>query len=200
MAAGKWQVYYRATDGRPPRPTLSRALDAFAAEGRGPGLLAVDLGCGIGRDTLPLLRSGWRVLAVDRERRALDELTRRAAGEGLAGLETLCRSFERLRLPACDLINASFSLFCCRPDAFPGLWRRIVDALRPGGRFAGQILGPRDSWAGMRNRSVLERRELDLLLRRLEVERLEEEETDAVTPIGEAKHWHIWHVNARRPS
>lgn len=195
-----WQIYYRATETRPPRPTLLRALASFAAEGRGPGLLAVDLGSGIGRDALPLLRSGWRVLAVDREQAALDELEARAAAESLAGLRTRCQSLERVRLPGCDLVNASFSLFGCRPAAFPRLWRRVVAALHPGGRFAGQILGPRDSWAGSSERSVLERTELDLLLHPLDLEQLEEEETDTVTPIGEAKHWHIWHVNARRPS
>ena len=31
------------------------------------------------------------------------------------------------------------------------------------------------------------------------VEMFEEEETDAVTPRGEAKHWHIFHVVARTP-
>ena len=42
---------------------------------------------------------------------------------------------------------------------------------------------------------------LEALLAPFEVERLEEEETDSVTPMGEAKRWHIWHVNARkRPS
>jgi tellurite methyltransferase len=53
-------AYYDGVKGRPPRPTLSRAADAFA----GPGF-AVDLGCGDGRDTIELLRRGWRVLAID---------------------------------------------------------------------------------------------------------------------------------------
>ena len=57
------------------------AGDYLASRG-GPGLLAVDLGSGIGRDALPLLRSGWRVLAVDREQAALDELEARAAARG----------------------------------------------------------------------------------------------------------------------
>lgn len=201
MTVQDWQGFYRATDGRPPRRTLLRALSSFAAEGRGPGALAVDLGCGIGRDTLPLLRSGWRVLALDRERPALDELARRAAAEGLEDrLEVRCERFEAMRLPAaaCDLVNASFSLFACRPGGFPRVWRKIVRALPPGGRFAGQVLGPRDSWAGLADRCVLERAELDLLLAPFDVEAVEEEETDSVTPLGEAKHWHIWHVNARR--
>ena len=49
--------------------------------------------------------------------------------------------------PACELVNASFALPFCPPAEFPGLWRRIVDSILPGGRFAGQFFGPNDDWA-----------------------------------------------------
>lgn len=200
MTFGDWARYYAATDGRPPRPTLLRAIQAFAREGAPPGL-AADLGCGIGRDTLPLLRAGWRVLALDREVPALEALARRAERDGLGGrLEIVPSSFEDMRLPPADLLNASFSLFACEPAAFPAVWTKIRAAIRPGGRFAGQLLGPRDSWATREGCTVLARDAVDRLLDGLEVELVEEEETDAVTPQGEAKHWHIWHVNARRSS
>ena len=45
----------------------------------------------------------------------------------------------------------------------------------------------------------VDRAQLDRLLAGFVVERLEEEEDDSVTPRGEAKHWHIWHIVARRP-
>jgi SAM-dependent methyltransferase len=195
---GDWGRYHAATEGRPPRPTLLRAMQAFAREGGGPGLLALDLGCGIGRDALPLLRAGWRVLALDQEVPALEALARRAALDGLAGLEVVAASFATMRLPPADLVNASFSLFACEPAAFPAAWAKIRAAMKPGGRFAGQLLGPRDSWSVREGCTVLERAAVDRLLDGLEVERVEEEETDSVTPQGEAKHWHIWHVNARR--
>ena len=196
---GGWHRYYAATEERPPRPTLLRALEAFAREGHPAGALAVDLGCGIGRDTLPLLRAGWRVWALDAEADALTKLAQRAAAEKLAGLETVCARFEEASLPACDLVNASFSLFACTPGRFPDVWRKIVSVLRPGGRFAGHLLGPRDSWAVRPETSFVTRAELDGLLASLQLERLEEEEDDSVTPQGEAKHWHIWHVNVRKP-
>jgi SAM-dependent methyltransferase len=195
-----WQTYYRATQGRPPRPTLLRALDAFAREGLVRGGLAIDLGCGSGRDALPLLRAGWRVWALDGEPVALQQLEAQARAEGLeGGLTAVLGRFETTELPPCDLVNASFALFACRPPDFPGLWQGIVAAIRPGGRFAGQILGPRDSWAARPETSSVTRDALDVLLAPFELERLEEEETDSVTPMGEAKHWHIWHVNARKP-
>jgi SAM-dependent methyltransferase len=177
---------------------LLRALDGFAAEGRGSGLRAADLGCGIGRDALVLLRAGWRVWALDAQAEALTELRRRADGEGLGALEPVHGRFEDTVLPPCDLVNASFALFACSPERFPTFWAGLVAALRPGGRFAGQLLGPRDSWAGRADTTSIDRAALDGLLAGLALERLEEEETDVVTPVGEPKHWHIWHVNARR--
>ncbi|HKW53315.1 MAG TPA: class I SAM-dependent methyltransferase, partial [Stellaceae bacterium] len=59
-----WDEYYERVAGRPPRPTLLAALERFGAEG---GQSALDLGCGDGRDTIELLRRGWRVLAIDAE-------------------------------------------------------------------------------------------------------------------------------------
>jgi hypothetical protein len=59
-------------------------------------------------------------------------------------------------------------------------------------------LGPNDSWAARPGCTAIGRAALDGLLEGFEVEALEEEETDSVTPQGEAKRWHIWHVNARR--
>jgi SAM-dependent methyltransferase len=135
MRARDRQAYYAATDGRPPRPTLLRALAAFAREGRGPGLLAADLGCGIGRDAVALLRAGWRVWAIDAEAAALAELETRAAAEGLSGgLATVHGRCEELELPSCDLANDSFALFACPPAAFERLWSGMVGRC---GRTAG---------------------------------------------------------------
>lgn len=193
--------YYAATANAGPRSTLRRALAALAAEptiARPP--LALDLGCGTGRDTLPMLAAGLLVLAVDREPAALAELRRRAAEAGLStGLVTRCRDFTRLRLPPADLVNASFCLPLCPPERFPALWRRIRRALRPAGRLACQLYGPRDTWAGRPGITTHGSAEVAALCAGLEVEWLHEEENEAVTPRGRRKRWHIWHLVARRP-
>lgn len=43
---------------------------------------ALDLGCGAGRNALPLARQGWRVLAVDLSEPMLQEMARRVREEG----------------------------------------------------------------------------------------------------------------------
>ena len=74
---GGWGRYYEAAKGGGPRETLRLALDLFESEGGWGERRAVDLGCGEGRDTLELLRRGWRVLAIDDEREAIERLRAR---------------------------------------------------------------------------------------------------------------------------
>lgn len=195
-----WAAYYAKTGARPPRDTLLFALDRFDAEGGdNRQRLAVDLGAGGGRDVVELLRRGWRVQAIDAAPESAIAIRARSDLPPDARLETQTARFEDADWPSCDLVNSSFALPICAPGDFPGLWMRILDSLKPGGRFAGQFYGERDSWAGQReNVTFHTRAELDTRLAGLEVEMLEEEEDDSTTPRGETKHWHIFHIVARK--
>ena len=196
--SGDWASYYEKTGQRPPRATLVRALDSFDREERPDNALAADLGCGSGRDTIEILRRGWQVHAVDASRDAIDGLLARSDLPENAHIDTQLARYEDMSLPQCDLINAAFSLPLCPPDAFPGVWRKIHDALRESGRFSGQLYGDRDSWAGREGMTFHDASEIDALLAGFEVEYLEEEEEDSVTPRGTRKHWHIFHIVAKK--
>ena len=102
-------------------------------------------------------------------------------------------------LPAACLINASFCLPACPPESFARLWSHIAQAVEPHGLFAGHFYGPNDSWAQRGdNLTVHSRREIDDLFANWEPILLEEEESDSVTPRGNAKHWHFFHIVARK--
>lgn len=192
-----WAGYYAKTVDRPPRATLMIALDRFAADPDGEPLFAVDLGSGAGRDAIEMLRRGWRVLAIDAEPDAIEALKARPDLPPDADLTGMVSRFEDATWPSCDLVNSSFALPLCAPSDFAGVWQRIESSLRPGGRFAGQLYGERDSWAGRDGMTFHMRTEVESLLEGFEVEHLEEEEDDSVTPRGEAKHWHVFHIVAR---
>jgi SAM-dependent methyltransferase len=189
-----WAAYYEKLRDRPPRKTLLAALDAF---GTAPAdALAVDLGCGDGRDIIEMLRRGWRVVAVDSEPEALKRLMER----GLPGeITPVVAAMEDVPLPlGAQLVNSSFAMPLCPPEKFHALWQRIREALPPGGRFSGQWYGTRDSWFGREGMAFVSREEATAMLQGLEVEMFEEEEADGVTPRGKSKHWHIFHIVARK--
>jgi tellurite methyltransferase len=192
-----WIAYYQAVKDRPPRDTLLHALNQFDAENFSMGF-AVDLGCGEGRDTVELLRRGWKVLGIDGEAEAIARLMQRPDLDRTR-LETRIDRFEILSLPNnIDLINASFCLPFCSTAAFPRLWQTITHALRPGGRFCGQLIGERDSWAVQGTANYQTRSEIETLLQCFTVEWLEEEEHPGKTALGEDKHWHIFHIVAHK--
>jgi tellurite methyltransferase len=186
-----WSDYYEENEGRPPRDQLLDVLALFAEPGD-----AVDLGCGSGIDTLAMLDRGWTVLAIDAEPEAIERLRRRA--DDRPALETRRSSMEDAVLPVTDLIWASYSLFFCDPARFPEVWTRIREAVRAGGRFSGEILGDRDTWASRDDGTAMTRTEAETLFDGWTVERFEEEENDGEACSG-PKHWHLFHVIAQAP-
>ena len=96
-------------------------------------------------------------------------------------------------------MNASFALPFCPPAEFERTWQRIVGSLAHGGRFCGQLFGERDGWAPADELTFHSRGQVEKLLAELDVERLDELEEDGHTAVGDAKHWHLFHLVVRKP-
>jgi SAM-dependent methyltransferase len=193
-----WSRYYEEQERTEPRDLLVEVLDAFEDEARSG--VAVDLGCGQGIDTAELLRRGWDVVAIDASEEGIRRLRRRIPGDHAERLATLVAPMEDVAVVEADLIHAGFSLPYCRPEAFPDVWEGIRSALRPGGRFAGQLFGVRDTWATSKDdMTFFELERARGLFDGLELESFVEEEEDGEA-WGEMKHWHVFHAIARRPA
>jgi tellurite methyltransferase len=191
----EWTSYYEAVDGREPRELLIEALGVVVGVGS-----AIDLGCGDGTETAELLRRGWRVLAIDSEPDGIRRLQERVPVADAARLQARVARFEDLGpLPRADLVHAAWSLPFCSPASFPGLWASIVAALPPGGVFAGQLFGDRDSWAVEPDMTFHTEAEARAMLSPLEMLVFREEENDGEDALGNPKHWHAFHVIARSP-
>lgn len=225
---GDWPGYFVAVANKPARETLIKALELFehaaaADSGVGSWMTAVDIGCGEGRDTRELLRRragrakaagpSWRVLATDGSANGLEILQESLTPSerirvqlAQCRMEDLPRVYARgvrvggvpRQVKRVDLVNASFSLPFCKPAALPRVWAWIDGLIRPGGRFAGQIFGDRDTWAQVKTTSGITRSKLDRMFRGYVFEELREEEKDDRTTMGELKHWHVYHIVARK--
>ena len=190
----RFAAYYDATAGRPPRRTLLAALERFGAFAGA----AVDLGCGDGRDAVELLRRGWSVLAVDAEDDAIARLRARPICPGPRGSRRASRASRRRLGPLAISSMRALRCRCARPNPFPrsGVDRRLAPSgrtLRRPALWRARRLGGAD---GVTHH---DRAAIALLLAGLEIELFEEEESDAMTPRGKAKHWHIFHIVARAP-
>ena len=192
-SAFDWVEYYDENDDRVPRQMLLEVLGAFGNGGRE----AVDIGCGSGIDALAMLERGWSVFATDAEEEAIRRVRARVPPALAPRLRTVVSRMEDIEIPPADLVWASFSLFFCRPQAFGDVWRKVTSAVRPAGRFAGQLLGDRDTWAPRDDISSFTIDQARALFSELELERFNEEEKDDDGPEG-TKHWHVFHAVARR--
>lgn len=208
MPETHWPDYYAVTVDRPAWDTVTRAAGRFETEereheGAAAGAhrsprLAVDLGCGAGRDTRELLRRGWRVLAVDAEADAIEAVRRATPAQDLSRLETAVADIGTVTIPPCDLVVASVSLQFLDAAAYAGVFERITAALPAGGRFAGYLYGDRDEAADDPAYTCPSAEAIRGHLAGFEVEHWSEREEDGHMALGDAHHLHLVEVVARR--
>lgn len=108
-----------------------------------PDGLVVDLGCGSGLWARELLRAGYRVLGID-----ISEAMVEIAREKAPGAEFRVGSLFEAPIPPCDAVTAVsevLNYLFDRENEERGLERvfgRAYEALRPGGVFVFDVLGP----------------------------------------------------------
>ena len=109
--------------------------------------------------------------------------------------------FEDFDYPdrAYEFVNAEFSLPFIRAAAFPSVFTKLMASVKIGGLFTGQLFGPNDSGnlpeSGMNFHS---QSDVERLLRGWTLLELTEEDRPDKTKLGEDRHWHIFHIIARR--
>ena len=188
-----WSSYFEATKGRPPQRLLMEGANYVPSKGA-----ALDLGSGALQDTIFLLKIGFgHVIALDQELVAAEV----AGILPSARFSYLQSTFEEFVFPerAFELVNAQYALPFVDPQQFDRVFRAIVASLKPGGIFTGQIFGDRDEWSddpGMNFHPINDARAIFSSLDLLE---FREDEGPGKTAMGDTKHWHVFHVIARKP-
>ncbi|CAM3030922.1 SAM-dependent methyltransferase [Legionella steigerwaltii] len=198
-----WSNYYKITKQNTlPRKTLLKAIEIFNCRNKfNCAQLAIDVGCGAGADSIELLKNNWSVLAIDSQAEAISTLISSCPQSLQNRLKTKVASFESLTsLPTSQLINASYSLPFLSSDNFYKFWKLILEALPPGGIFAGIFFGINDGWNCYKRSDMtfLSTNDLYNLFVPFKIELLEEEESDGADAMGFIKHWHRYFVVAEK--
>lgn len=190
-----WEAFYCTNQTRAASPLLRRALgDECLPKGNSH---AIDLGCGGGIETALLLKSGWKVLAIDKEPNAIARVEALKVELLGADLTVITARFEELEsLPSSALIHAGLSLPFCEPMHFSILWDMILSALEPGGLFVGHLFGNRHDWAKHPAMSFHSTQEVEALCNGLEVELFRESEGEGGLVTH---HWHRFDLILRKP-
>ena len=186
-----WREFVRITSAEPPWPRLVRAAGMFESPGE-----ALDVGPGGGRDTRYLLSQGWRVTAVDASPSAAAALRRLPRQRNLQLVLSAIEDFEPTSY---DLVNAQFSLPFVAPAHFDATVRSLRDSVESGGILTATFFGKHDGWnvAGTElNFSTAA--DIERLFFGWELIELTEVDEDGHTADGAPKHWHIFHLIARR--
>lgn len=189
----RFAAYIEARRFDPPRPLLMRAASLAQRKDH-----ALDAGAGALNATKYLLSAGFaQVTAIDSA-----PASQRAAAElPPEQVNFVLSRFEDFAFPAdaYDLVNAEFALPFIRVENFAAVFAQLLGSVRPRGLFTGQLFGPNDSWnkpeSGMNFHA---RAAVEALLRGFVLLELEEEDHPGKTKLGEDKHWHIFHIIARK--
>lgn len=185
--------YYKNTKDLKPSPLLVEALGSMKSHGK----VALDLGCGAGRDTKLLVEKGFHVTAVDSESAAKKYID--ALESSPNQLIFIQNTFAEFDYKNYDLINARYSLPFSSPEDFIMVKDKILHSLNPGGVFVGQLFGVNDSWNGENpDMTFHTRSEVESLFSALEIIKLEEQDGEGVLASGAKKHWHVFNIIARQ--
>jgi SAM-dependent methyltransferase len=191
--------YYKKVRGNPPRPTTVFGLERAASQGILAADVAIDLGCGEGRDLAAMLKHPWTVWAYDIQPEAVELVQSRFPGENHSRLHVERGDLATLKLPMNHFVNASFSLPFVAQSEFFATWASIESSLKPGGHFAGQLFGEREEgWDYLEKFSRVEKNRLPELFANFDILHLDEIDGPGVDASGHKKYWHVFNIVARK--
>lgn len=187
------EKYYDNTTDAMPNYTVKKFIKLNVEPGN-----AVELGCGVGRDTVCLIKNGWNVLAIDREN-VESRIAAKLSEEELKQFKFLKQKFEYIELEKNNLVVANFSLPFCNKNNFKELWNKINNSILKDGYFVGNFFGINDEWKSTKEEmTFLTKEQVIELFKDFEIIEFKEVEKDGTTGLGKMKHWHIFNVIAKK--
>lgn len=188
-----WNTYFQKHAKRKPREQLVRAVSFCMSKKQ-----SLDLGPGTLVESAFLLETGFgHVTAVDSSPQSV-EFSRYFDPQKFK-LETKRFNDFTFVPNTYDLINAQYALPFHGKEKFEEFIFDIKDSLKQGGVFVGQFFGTNDEWNVSGSKLAFQtKEEAQSMLGDMEIIEFQEEEKEGSTALGNMKHWHVFHVIARK--
>ena len=186
-----WKKHQEQTKEKPHARLLEQAISYLGHKGK-----ALDIGGGALGDSRFLLKQGFDVTDLDQQELA-PEMT---VGLDKERFRQVVSSFADFEFPKgeYDVANAMWSLPFNPPETFRAVFGNVKQSLRVGGIFCGQFFGDRDEWSANPDMTFHTREQVQELLADMETLLFKEEEWDGTLASGIKKHWHAFHVIAKK--
>ena len=115
--------YYKNTENALPNIIIRKFIEMKIKPSN-----AIDLGCGAGRDTIYLIKNGWKVLSIDKEDTG-KFISSKLNEEEIKRFRFVRQDFENIELEKNNLFVANFSIPFCKKDCFNELWNKITNSI-----------------------------------------------------------------------
>jgi SAM-dependent methyltransferase len=188
----KWDDFVEVTTDKPHRVIIDEALKYMSPPGK-----ALDVGAGALNESRFLLDQGFDVTAIDSTPAAAQV----AGSIKNHGFHFEQSTYQDYKFPknSYDLVSALYSLPFTPQQHFERVVHDVLDAVKPGGVFAGHFFGEHDQWNdGSGTVNFITPEQLDDFLADFEKLSINEEEGEQPADTGGSKYWHIFHVIARK--
>jgi SAM-dependent methyltransferase len=129
------EKYYENTENILPNPLVRKFIKMNIKPTN-----AIDLGCGAGRDTVYLIKNGWKVLSIDRENTEKYILSK-LNNEEVERFRFERQDFENIELEKNNLLVANFSIPFCNSKSLNEFWSKISDSILEGRILCGKLFG-----------------------------------------------------------
>lgn len=145
-----------------------------------------------------MLNSGFeKVVAMDGEA-VVEEVAKELNDERLTTIVSNFEDFDYTE-NTYDLINAQYSLPFMSREHFQEVMEKIKSSLKENGIFVGTFFGNNDSWNTKTSRTNFHSREdIKKLFDDFEIIEFLEKEENKPAVREEIKHWHTFHVTAKK--
>ena len=120
---GEIQKYYENTENALPHPIVRKFISMNIKPKN-----AVDLGCGVGRDTIYLIENEWKVLSIHRED-TREFISSKLDNEEIERFNFKCQNFESIEIEKNNLLVANFSIPFCNKNYFNEFWNKISNSI-----------------------------------------------------------------------